>query len=115
MEAFPKEIEYLFLEGNPCSYLPDYRLGLISTLPNLKELDEKEMTVEELRLARKVTSEQDADEVIERDDERVDHSQDIYADTYISIMKRCKERQSKVMMESKKRMQELRAHLGLKD
>jgi hypothetical protein len=41
------------MAGNPCANAVDYRLSAVSALPELKELDEVEITAFERRMALK--------------------------------------------------------------
>jgi hypothetical protein len=114
----PCTLEYILLKGNPCSYLPDYRLQLLTSL-NLYEIDEKpisdfekrlahgqvyqdikqESTLEDLNVTESI-DEQGLDcEKTKLDDDDDDKDLDqLYKNTFQNILNRSKERRSQIQV-----------------
>ena len=53
LKSCPK-LKILWLNENPISYVPGYRLGVVHFLPNLQKLDDNDVDIDEKEIARNV-------------------------------------------------------------
>ncbi|KAI8914505.1 hypothetical protein EDD86DRAFT_87774 [Gorgonomyces haynaldii] len=87
LDCYPSKITYLMLRDNPMAFLPDYRLEMCRRFPDLEELDEREISSLEKRLAR-------PNDPFEEEEESICTGE--YDQVLQAILDRSKERQQQV-------------------
>ena len=102
LDGFPISLEYLMLEDNPCSQVPDYRIQTIKAIPGLIELDEQIITGLERRIALGDQSipdeemeEQDDDQTIHQDGNQISDTPALYLQGLQGALDRSKSRRVK--------------------
>ncbi|KAH6587603.1 hypothetical protein BASA50_011207 [Batrachochytrium salamandrivorans] len=55
-DAYPISVMYFMMQGNPCASAPDFRLRVIDSIREIREIDQERVTSTERRISRQVFS-----------------------------------------------------------